>query len=229
MTTLDEALGKLKDRGSASLVVGTVPPESYVRISRRMLGAGGDEPRRRLLVVPDADRESAVERMRATGPLDGDHAAVIACNGTARSASADAGGRTGAPGPSVRRIDGSLADLGATITDRIEGFEIAGGELAPAELRVGMDHLPDHLSAYDTQEAFAFLHVFTRQVRRAGGMGHVRLPRDRDTAVVRTLAPLFDALLELRLEGHRLEQRWHLREHGIVSDWIDVPRASDVG
>lgn len=226
VTTLDGALAELKRQGSASLVVGSVPHESYSQVSERMLGASeGGRSRRRLLVVPESDRESAVARLRATGPLDEAHAGVVACNGTARSASARES--TATPGPPVCRVDGSMEDLGLAITDVLERFDTASGGLEPAELRVGIDHLPDHLSTYDTPATFAFLHVVTRQIRSRGGMGHVRLPRDRDTQVVRTLAPLFDALLELRLDGYRLEQRWHLRTHDIVSDWLTVPPAPD--
>jgi len=223
MTTLDEALSELKRRGSASLVVGSVPYESYVTVSRRMLG-GSDRPRRRLLVVPETNRETAVGRLRGSGPLDRAHAGVIACNGTARST---AEAPTEDPRPPVRRVDGSLGDIGVAITDAIDRFEAASGGLSPAELRVGIDPLPDRLSGYDTPDAFAFLHAFTRQVRRADGMAHVRVPRGRDDVAVRTLGPLFDALLELRLDGPRLEQRWHIREHDIVSDWIAIPEPSD--
>jgi hypothetical protein len=222
MTRLDEALSELKQRGSASLVVGTVPHESYVAVSRGMLG-DRERPRRRLVVTPETDRETAVQRLRETGPLDRAHAAVVTCNGTARSA---AGTAADDDGPPVRRVDGSLADVGGAITDAIDRFEAASGGFDPAELRVGIDPLPDRFGGYDGPDAFAFLHAVTAQVRRADGMGHVRVPRDRDDPAVRTLAPLFDALLELRLDGHRLEQRWHLRDHDLVSDWIAVPDSS---
>lgn len=223
MTALDEALSELKRRGSVSLVVGSVPHESYVRVSQCMLGeSDGGRQRRRLLVVPERDRESAVRRLRTTGPLDDTYAAVVACNGTARGAAAGAT-PTDEDRPSVRRVDGGLDDLGVAITDVVERFEAASGGLAPAELRVGVDPLPDRLAAGATPAAFGFLHAFTHQVRRAGGMGHVRLARERDDTAVRTLAPLFDALLELRLDGRRLEQRWHLPDRDVVSDWIGVP------
>ncbi|MFB6281114.1 MAG: hypothetical protein ABEH40_03750 [Haloferacaceae archaeon] len=228
MTTLDGALADLKRRGSVSLVVGSVPRESYVRVSRRMLGeAGSDPPRRRLLVVPAAERGTAIDRLRATGPLDRRHAGVIACNGTARGAAA--GTTAGDDRPPVRRIDGGLDEVGGAITDAIDRFDPGTGGFAPAELRVGIDPLPDRLGACDTRGAFAFLHAFARQVRRADGLAHVRLPRDRDDDAVERVAPLADALLELRLDGYRLEQRWHLREADLVSDWIEVPDDGGTG
>jgi hypothetical protein len=216
----EDALADLKRRGSTTLVVGSVPAEAYHVVSRRMLGdETTDGERRRLLVVPDSDRKSAVERLRGAGPTDPAHARVVTCNGTSRSAVASGGPDVAVP--AVRRVDGTLADLGVAITESIERFEAVSGGLEPAELRVGVDPL-SALDGYDTRSAFGFLHVLGRQVRAAGGMAHVRLAREYDTPEVRTLAPLFDAVVELRLDGYRLEQRWHLADDGIVSDWLPV-------
>lgn len=219
-TTVEDALSKLKRRGSVSLVVGTVPHESYDRVSRRMFGTAGDE-RRRLLVVPETDRQDGLERLRETGPLDPEHTRVLSCNGSARSAAAAPA--AGADERIVRRVEGSVGCLGAAITEEVDRFETMAGGLSPAELRVGLDTLPDLLSAYDRRTAFSFLHVLGEQIRAIRGMGHVRLPRPRGAESVRTLAPLFDAVLELRLDGYRLEQRWHFRESGLTSDWLALP------
>ncbi len=223
----ETALADLKRRGSMTLVVGSVPAEAYHRVSRRMLGdpTNGGE-RRRLLVVPDADRESAVERLRYAGPTDPSHAQIVTYESTARSAVTSGG--PNADIPPVHRVDGSLADLGAAITESIERFEAVAGAFDPAELRVGVDPLAA-LEGYDTQSAFGFFHVLGRQIRAANGMAHVRLTREYDQPEVRTLAPLFDAVLELRLDGYRLEQRWHLDDGRIVSDWLPVENYVDGG
>lgn len=215
----EDALAAMKLRGSVSLVVGNVPPEAYRRVSEQMLGdpSTGVE-RRRLLVVPDAERESALERLRATGRADPSYARVVTTDGTARSAVADDGGCSA---PAVDRVDGSLGGVGGAVTDAIARFETVAGGLAPAELRVGVDAFAA-LNGGGTETAFGFLHVLGRQVRDADGMAHVRLARAYDSRVVRTLEPLCDAVVELRLDGYRLEQRWHLREEEIVSDWLPV-------
>lgn len=225
MTKLEEALSDLKRRGSATLVVGTVPHDAYTRVSRRMLGSRGtDRPRRRLLVVPESHREEAVERLRETGPMDPGHARLVTCNGTSRSVAAR--GASGEDGVAVRRVEGSIDDLGAAITESIDRLDDAAGGLSPAELRVGVD--PDTpFERYDTPAAFGFFHVLAEQVRRVDGMAHVRVPRDRTDESVLTLSPLFDAVLELRLGGYRLEQRWHVREHDLVSDWHPLPDPVD--
>jgi hypothetical protein len=223
----EDALADLKRNGCAILVVGSVPPDAYHRVSRRMLGdASAGEERRRLLVVPDADRPAAVERLRESGRTDPSHAWVVTCNGTARSAAASAG--SSADLPAIRRVETSFVDLGEAITDSIERFRTVSGGLAPAELRVGVDAL-SALDADDTRAAFGFLHVLGAQVRRARGMAHVRLAREFDARETRTLAPLFDAVVELRLDGYRLEQRWHLDDRGVVSDWLPVDDPGDGG
>lgn len=223
MTDLNAALTELKRRGSATLVVGSVPHDAYVRVSERMLGTDDDAPRRRLLVVPETDREAAVERLRAAGSVDPGRARIVACDGASRSAVAGAAGA--AAGPPVRRVDGSLEDLGAAITESIDRFETEAGGFAPAELRIGVD--PVSPLECGSSRTFGFLHVLAEQVRRHDGMAHVRVPRDRDDEAVLTLEPLFDAVLELRLDGYRLEQRWHLRDHGLVSDWTPLPDPAD--
>lgn len=219
-TEFGEALSELKRRGSTTLVVGSVPAEAYYRVSRQMLGdETAGERRRRLLVVPDSDRETAIERLQKAGATDPTHARIVTCNGSARSVAANGG--PAAELPAVRRVDGSLSDLGVAITESIDRFEAVAGELEPSELRVGVDPL-SALNGYDTRSAFGFLHVLGKQVRSRTGMAHVRLARELDSPEVRTLAPLFDAILELRLDGYRLEQRWHLADGGIVSDWLPV-------
>mgnify|MGYP000618490539 CR=1 FL=1 len=145
--------------------------------------------------------------------------ANILSNGTSRSAVATDGPDAGVP--AIRHVDGTLSDLGVAITESIERFEAVAGSFDPAELRIGVDPL-SALDGYDTRSAFGFLHVLGQQVRDAKGMAHVRLAREYDTREVRTLAPLFDAVVELRLDGYRLEQRWHLLDEGIVSDWLPV-------
>jgi hypothetical protein len=225
---LERSLSEMKRSGSAILVVGAVPHDAYVRVSRQMLGAGG-ESRRRVLVVPQGERERVGERLRDTGSLDPSYARVLAATADTRNgaAAASGGAATSPTGPPVERVEASPAALGAATTTAIEALEEAAGGLAPAELRVGVDVVPTLLSEHGREAAFGFLHVLANQVRHHDGMGHVRLPRERSAEVVRTLAPLFDALLELRVNGVGLEQRWHLTEEGLVSDWLPVGPPGD--
>lgn len=224
--TFAQALAELKQRGSALLVVGTVPDEMYVRASRQMLGdPGADQSRRRLLVYPEGSRQRAEERLRDTGPITPEYARLIAYAESARSAAASTAtdstpGRSSLPKEHV--VDGSLPDLGVAVSDVIEQFDTTARGLGPAELRVAFDCLPSLLSRYDVGEVFPFLHLLVTEVRGVDGMAHARLPRERRDETVRTLSPLFDAVIELCLERGALHQRWELRDSELVSDWLPV-------
>jgi hypothetical protein len=225
-TEFARALNSLKRRGSALLVVGTVPDEMYQRASRQMLGDDrAGEPRRRLVV---ADDPAAGERLSTTGPTTPEYARVVARDTAARSAAAaSAGGADptlSTPGVAkVHHVDSSLGELGTTLTDVVEQFDAAAGGLAAAELRVAFDCLSTLVAEYDHETVFRFLHLVANQVRARRGMAHFRLPRAVGDRSVRTLEPLFDAVIELRVDGGDLQQRWHFVERPFVSEWLTVP------
>ncbi len=216
------ALATLKEQGSALLVVGTVPDEMFAKASATMLGdPAADPPRRRLVVTPEPNRESAVRRLRETGPLSSEYARLITRGEQARSAAAG-GASLDEVTPRTHVIDGSIHELGTTIADVIEEFDLFAGGLDPAEFRMGFECLPTLLSAHGRETAFRFLHVVVAQARAVSGLVHFRLPRDVDAEVVRLFQPLFDATVELRIDGGSLDQRWHFRDRDITSDWLPV-------
>ena len=53
-------------------------------------------------------------------------------------------------------------------------------------------------------------------------MGHVRLSRPLGAESVRLLAPLFDAIIELRLDGTEAVHRWHFRDAEVTSEWLPI-------
>ena len=228
--TFASTLESLKERGSALLVVGAVPDEMYVRASTQMLGdPRATPPRRRLLASPTGNREREVDRLERTGPLSYEWARLVnyatECRSAAavRSPAAESGSHPSSNSSmelETTFVDGPVAELGSAISNAIEDFDRAAGGLEPAELRVAFDCLPVILSEYDEETAFRFSHVLATQVRSFRGMGHLWLPKERDAGVVRTLEPLFDAVIELRLEDSRLMQRWHIRDAPLVSDWL---------
>ena len=226
--TFAQALAELKQRGSALLVVGTVPDEMYVRVSRQMLGdPGAEQSRRRLLVYREGNRQRAAERLRDTGPITPEYARLVAYSESARSVSAAASPSTDSaldPSslPKEHAVGESLSDLGVAVSDVIEQFDATAHDLGPAELRVALDCLPSLLGQYDVQQVFRFLHILVTEVRRADGIAHVHLPRERTDDTVLTLEPLFDAVVELSIERESLHQRWDLRDSPLVSDWLPV-------
>jgi hypothetical protein len=249
-TRFERSLAALKRDGAAVLVTGAVPDEAYARVSRRLLGAGDGPARRRLVVLPDAGHGVAADRLRGSGPLGPDHAVVVSPSGVSRNGTATHagdGGRHGhdydhghgstrgattpatpgtppepAGGPRLRSVGGRPGEVGAAVSEELERLETAADGFDPTECRVGFDYLSGLRAAHGDDVSFGFLYTLRGQVRSLEGLLHVRLLRPRDTEAVRTFEPLFDATLELRANGAGLEQRWHLEDGEIVSDWLAV-------
>jgi len=248
------ALEELKSRGSALLVVGSVPEEVYAKVSSCLLGGDCTADRRRLVVegapAPDARYES-VDRWTP------EWTRILQCDVVARGSTGKAGrgeslppsgpgtaGRSRSTGPTsrlsvgrsahpttgenetrreaTRNVEGSIAELGVDIGEAIQQFDAIAGGLEPAELRVGFDCVDTLLAEYDERTVFRFLHVLANDARAANGMAHVRLSQPFDADSTRLFAPLFDAVIELRLNGSEPEQRWHLRDADTVSEWLPV-------
>jgi hypothetical protein len=218
--SFSSALQALKRRGSALLVVGAVPDEAHLTASQHMLGApAATPPRRRLVVTREGSREGARRRLRESGPTGPGYTRLLACTPGTRGASTAS---STAPGGGVAEahVDCNPAAVGPAIREQFEAFERAAGSLSPGELRVGFDPTPTLVDAGGLAGAFRFLHVFGWQVRSLNGMAHVRLPRSRDDRATRALAPLFDALVELRVcEDGSIQHRWDLRHAG-RSEWL---------
>ena len=222
-TRFARALNDLKRRGSALLVVGVVPDEMYERVSQRMLGDERAVDPRRRIVVSDVPVD---DRLATTGPTTPEYARVIRRDTAARSAVAatQTGPQSLSPdAPKVHHVDSSLGELGTTLTEVIDQFDAAAGGLEPAELRVAFDCLSTLAAEYDEETVFRFLHIATTQVRSNTGMAHFRLPKRVDARDVRTYAPLFDAVIELRVDGDELQQRWRFVDRSFDSEWLSVP------
>lgn len=212
-----QALAALKRRGSSVLVVGNGRNCTQLEACRRLLGDASAGPRHRVLVSTDGnvdvDRRLPADETRSGSVTVVDH--------TVKTRSAAAAQPTSSIGNvSIEIVDGEgLEPLAETIGETIEGIE-ARTSLAPAELRVCVDSLCPLLDEYDEQDVFRFVHTLGGEFRRVNAMGHFHLPIEYDTQPVETLAPAFDAVIELRLEGSGSEQRWHLQEEDITTDWL---------
>lgn len=243
-TSFARALDELEERGCALLVVGSVPEETYARMSAKMLGDGDASNRRRLVVTPGPGLSHRDVRLANVSRRTPEWTRIVQYEARARSsvtavgtggsaasspdfptnALADADGRAGADArdPLAKVVDGEITELGSEIATTIAQFEGIASGLAPAELRVAFDCLPALLSEYGRETVFRFLHVLGNDVRSVDGMGHFWLPRNRDAETVRLLEPLFDATVELRLDGRELRQRWQFRDANLSSEWLSV-------
>ena len=233
--SLARGLQTLKRRGSTLLVVGLTSEEEQGQACRRMLGDDTAGPRRRLLVLTSTEQEAVTDRAQRVQRPPPETIRCLTYGATARSTTggSDPDGkaseeRTGAGGkdgtyPKNRLVEGNgLVELGEAIGTEIDAIEAESGDLAPAELRVCIDSLTPLLDAYDRTAVRRFLDRITTRITAARGMGHVHLPVARDWEAIADLDELFDAVVELRVEQGRAQQRWHLKETGVTSDWFGI-------
>ena len=206
-------LASLKRRGSNLLLVGTVGETTHADACGRLLGSD-DAWRRRLFVRTEG------EGATARSP-DADEAEVVRYEHTTRSA---AGASTASPTspPTSDRSARTLTGLAETVDEAIEEIDDAAGGLGPAELRACFDSLRPLLEEYPEHEVFRFVHSITAAVRTVNGMAHYHLPVPYDSATVRTLGPLFDAVIEVRSGPDGPQQRWHLRDTDVTTDWLQL-------
>ena len=214
-----ERLSALKRRGSALLVVGVVPDDHRVRLCRRMLGDSTEECRRRLVVQPETATPSPDDRLPPSA--GGESLESITFTIEKRSSAARPTPSEAVDRPTL--VDGTdLTELGIAISEVIAAFEERGGDLDPAELRVCLDSFQTLLGEHDERDVFRFLHVLVGRIKSVRGMGHVHLSARPDDELVDVFAPLFDAVIEVRTNGGRLEQRWQFPKDDRVSAWIPL-------
>lgn len=207
-----QALASLKRRGSNLLLVGATNDGAHVDACRRLLGADGSA-RRRLFVFTDRDHSAPV-------PQGADESAVVEYESKTRSAATEETDADAGSAPTRRVV--TLDELGEATRSAIESIESAAGDLSPAELRVCFDSLRPIIEEYSEERVFRFLHALTGDVRSVRGMGHFHLPVAFDDPTVRTIAPLFDAVVEVRTQGEESHQRWHLRDEDVSTDWLPL-------
>jgi hypothetical protein len=214
-----QALSALKRRGSNVLVVGEGRDCSQLDACRRLLGDATAGPRHRIL-VSTAEGIDIDRRLPAEDPRSGSITLVDRAIKT-RSATAAESTSTGSIGSVSTKLveDEELGSLGEATAEAIAGVE-AEGPLAPAELRVCLDSLTPLLEEHDERDVFEFLGALGEEIRRVNAMGHVHLPVEYGSEPAEALAPAFDAVVELRVSGKESEQRWHLQDEGITTDWL---------
>lgn len=211
-----QALASLKRRGSNLLVVGAASGETHADTCSRLLG-DSQAGRTRVFVSTDGHCGAADREARASDDWLVEYDAPT--RGAAAAASPSPDGPTLSDPATTVSVD-DLSSLGQAVGTAIE--EAGGDSFAPAELRLCFDSLGPLVEEHDEQDVFRFLHALTSEVRSVRGMGHYHLPVAFDTRTVRTLRPLFDAVVEIRSQGDDSQQRWHLSEADITTDWLDL-------
>ncbi|SDM18926.1 hypothetical protein SAMN04487949_1209 [Halogranum gelatinilyticum] len=228
--TFSRSLSALKQRGSNLLVVGSAAETVRKAAARRFLGDGVGESRRRLFVFTDA---AHTDTTIGSGPVTHGTTRVVTRETPTRGAAGvqqpSAATPTELPSSTQREeiehrtVDSEqLGTLAWAIEQELSGFERDGGPFATGELRLCFDSLTPLLSTHDTPAVLRFLRAIGNRVRADSGMAHYHLPVARDDPAVDELAPLFDAVIELRLSDGRPEHRWILRDESFESDWLPL-------
>jgi hypothetical protein len=208
-TEFSQALAALKRDGCNVLLVGDAPERANRRACRRLLGEGANDPRRKLFVFTDPT--DARERLSVD---DGRRTRVLLQHD---------GDAPDDPPARTTVVDGRrLSVLCREFVAVVDEFEAEGDGLAPGELRVCVDSLRPLLHDYASENAFRLLHMLSTRVREANGLGHYHLPLAPDADAVNLLEPLFDAVVEVRVDDGSPEHRWYLRESELSSDWIGL-------
>ncbi len=221
-----QSLAELKRTGCNLLVVGRTAPNVHTIGCDRLLGRDERSPRWRVLVRTDGSCQRDTDACAAGAP---DRTRTIPFRPHVRSAAAHSALSSDAPGPSPgSHLDfphrGSVAAIPLAVDAAIDEFESAGGPFEPAALRLCVDSLAPLLEEYELDVVFRLLHLLTTRIDVVDGMGHYHLPLPIDHEIVRTVEPLFDAIIELRTSECQLEQRWHLYERGVTSEWLPLER-----
>jgi hypothetical protein len=233
-------LAELKRNGCNILVVGT---NALGSACERLLGESSAGPRYRLFVTTDASSASAHARLDSvqSGPYH-DEAMVVNWDADVRGATADSADRyrgiddepgvRDATDPPFREVfveNGDLGELGTAVEETVESFEDESGGLSPAELRLCLDSVTPLVAEYEYRDVRRFLLRLTETVERVDGMAHYHMPAEYDSETVENVEPLFDAVVEVRRtdgevgqEDAEVEQRWHLGEPDLTTDWLPL-------
>ena len=221
-------LADLKRNGANVLLVGT---EALDACCERLLGEPEAGPRYRLFVTTDVDRSVARRKFRAAGPNEEDLAAIVDWSPDADTPAATdtRGDSVGAAQPDDGRLfatttveSDDLRELGVGIERTVGRLETAADGMSPAELRLCFDSVTPLLTDYERRDVRRFLLGLTETVEQVNGMAHYHLPERYESETVESIEPLFDAVVEVRSGDRGRQQRWHLTEPAIDTDWLPL-------
>jgi hypothetical protein len=205
----DGGVESLRVEGGTALAIGDVPETAHRSFGRAVLG-GRD--RRRLLVLAGRPVEAAPDYLPEGTARTPATLRVVEHDLSTRSAATD-GGDAGAPGgvdPStVVTVPGDdLPALGVAVSEGVDAFEAVVGDLGPGELGLCFDSLWPVVAEHGDAEVLGFLHVLLERLRRVDAAAAVHLPVAREDRIVGLFGSLFDAVVELRVDGDRLLTRF---------------------
>lgn len=120
--------------------------------------------------------------------------------------------------PEIVPVSGGVQALSDTVRKTVG--DTAG--VASGELRVCVDSLDSMIDSSGLETTRGGIESICRTVREHRGIGHFLMPGDADSERIETLAPLFDAVIELRTGDTGLEQRWRLLGTDHETAWFPI-------
>lgn len=210
------ALSRLKQRGSTLLVVGNVAPEVHQLACRHFMGDPSMH-RQRLYVTTDGsgtDAQSAV----TDGSYHRDHVVDYVTRFRSAKCPSSDSDSTAVSHTTVR----TPSSLVAQIIGTIRSIERTAEPLAAGELRVCVDSLSTFIESNERDISLRLVRYTAIATQRRSGMAHIHLPVARESELAALFEPLVDAVVELRVTDGTPQQRWHLTEPSITSDWTDL-------
>lgn len=210
------------DLKGSLLVVGTVPDIRFGEVIQWVLGKS-DTPARKRVIVTSSGVNLHIEShlastLEAQPPED---TQIISLRGKEETSPAEKD-FTGHSIP-TREIDAHKIDaLGQEILQTVESFEAEHGELEPGELVVSFQQLSDLIDIHGQEAVFQLVHLLNHLFEERSGIALYHLPVERESGVVRQFEPLFDEVIELRLQNGDLEGRFSLGETDGSSEWVEL-------
>jgi len=217
---LRAGLTTLKRRGSNLLVVGAVAADIHQRACHRFLGDETFAPRQRIAVLTGTHHTGIEQYL--TGPHSpAASTRIINYAPDARATSAEASLNEESTVATEAEPE-NLPELKTTVAESIADIQDHNKNLSPAELRVCVDSLLPLIDGNGREAVVRLVYPLAQRIRAAQGMGHFHLPIDPELAVVEEFEPMFEAMIELRMDQGVPEQRWHLRDADVMSEWLPL-------
>lgn len=211
------ALSRLKQRGSTLLVVGNVAPEVHQLACRHLMGDPSMH-RQRLYVTTDGSGTDA----RSAITDDSHHRDYVVDYVTQFRSATDCRLSNSGSASVSHTTARDPSSLVAQIIGTIRSIERAAEPLADGELRVCVDSLSTFIDSNERDVSLRLVRYTGIATQRRSGMVHVHLPIARDAELTTLFEPLVDAIVELRVAEGTPQQRWHLTDPSITSNWTDL-------
>lgn len=201
-----QRLEELKQTGCSILVTGTVDSEGFAEQLSLSLG---NQTCKQVLVSPyqlstpgqmlPADISPAMETVRV---VTGEQARSTASTG--RAGGAD----------DLTTLREAVLDA---ITELSDEFKLEDNDL-----RVGVQSLDQFSDWADGRAVRRFVQAISKYVGLVNGTVYCQLRGDSTRASEVLDVGLFDARIELRSQQECVEQRWHLPDEDITTEWVSL-------